>query len=362
MSRTIIYVILPIMALVLLFISSSHASAYHVSFQSINSTLGINQYAFFNVSAYFGQNVSYSIFLNNSKIYSGTIPADFSGYKIIKYNITNLRYGTYRAYATFSTLTVRVNSSNNITIMPKPSLSFGNYSNVTAIYNNSARINIDLINSGNTPLNITWALPIFRGISMSISSLKETFPLSAGESYSIPINLTLSGNYTKTLNFSFDASFNGTIMVKNYVTTLFKPYINLSFYNTSLKTNNATSSSWTVYLSNKDNTPVMVTFEFMLYINKSELYYNKTLLISPTTTQITFPIPKSDVLGVKVFYPSSNSSEVSQQIFSSPVPGQPNSIVSAVYGNISYIALTVIVIVLLVVLNRKLSSKGRGKK
>ncbi len=362
MSKTIVFALLLAAVVSLVLIGNSSASSYSVSFTALNSTVGLNQYIFFNVSADFAQNVNYSIYMNSSMVYSGTIPAGSSEYYLIKYNVTNMRYGNYRAYASFSTLKVDVNASNSIMILPKPSLSFENYSNTTAFYNNSAKLDIKLLDSGNTPLNITWALPVFRGISMSIANLEESFSLKAGQEYSIPINMTLSGNYTKSLNFSFMASFNGTSFQKNYYTTLFKPYVNLSFYNTTITKNNQTSSFWTVYLDNKDNTPVMATFEFELYVNGSELYYNKSYLISPSTSSIVIPIPKSTVLGVSVFYLSSNSTVVSQKIFSSPVPGQPSQIVSAIYENISYIVLTVAAITLILLLNRRLSGKKPKSK
>ena len=180
-----------------------HASSVFARFNTINSTVSINQYIYFNISADFQTQVNYTIFLNNSAILNGTIPKNSSQYYLIKYNVSNMPSGTYEAHASLPNFNLVLNASKTVYIKPYSDFFFPGDNPVTEIVGNYSFINIIIENIGNTPLKMNWSLPEFINISYANLLYKQNFNLLPEQNYTIPTNLSLTGKYQKNISFAF---------------------------------------------------------------------------------------------------------------------------------------------------------------
>ncbi len=331
--------------LLLIAFNSVNAVSVGASFRVMNSTLGINQNLFFNISATgFQQNVTYDIYLNNASVTTGLIPANSVGYQIVKYNVTNTLTGNYNASIKFSTLSSRIPIYSNITthIRPHAAFDFPDYSNRTFIVNNSARLSLLVSDIGNTPLAFSWSLPAPTGVYFRLTNYTEIFSLVPSQTLDMPINMTLKGNFSKVLNFSFVAVYSNITIRDNYITTLFTPVINLTFLGNSVATHTGAPDVYSVDVENGDNLPVNVTFEFLLdlssYNGANTFYLNKSYLLSPSTTKVQIDIPNSSqLLEVNVFYVGQDDKLVSEQIFDQPLPNP--SALSNLLADIAYVVI-----------------------
>jgi hypothetical protein len=320
----------------------------------MNVTVGLNQNLFFNMSADFPQSVNYTIFLNNISVVSGTIPANTVAYKIIKYNVTNIPTGTYQPSVKLSTLSSQLKYNAVTKILPKQSFTFLGYSNHTSFFNRAGVLDIKVWDNGNTPLNVTWTLPSASGVSFSLV-YQESFSLKPSQVFSIPMNITLASVFSKQLNFSFVSVYQNTSLTKYYVTQLFSPIINMSFFDNIITAGNDNTSIYKVQITNGNNLPVNTTFQFLLDIDGNNFYYNKSYLISTSTTQVNITLPKSYVLAVNVYYSSQNGSITKQQIFSQ---APPSSASSSVLLDIIYVVVLIIGIAALLLLHLRFNRKN----
>ena len=334
-----------VLSLALFQLNSVKAASINASFTVLNGTIGLNQNLFFQVSADFPQNISYVIYMDNVSVMSGQIIGNFPGYKIVHYNVTNTEFGSYKPSIKFSAISTQIQSNMTTDILAKPSFGFVGYSNYTSFFNNSAKMLIDIKNNGNTPLNFTWTLPTVQGVAFSLE-YKQLFTLLPSQTFNIPINLTLSNTFTSALNFSFYAAFQNYSLLRSYVTDLFSPVVNISFQNGSLITGTNNSSIYTIKITNGNNLPINTTFSFLLDIGGNEFYYNKSLIISPSTSEINLTIPKSTVLNLAAYYLSQNGTPIKQQIFSQPASTsliQPEMLMDSFYIVILILAVLALV-------------------
>ena len=343
--------------LLLMALNSVNAVSIGASFTAMNGTLKINQNLFFNISATFPENITYNIYLNNVSVKTGFIPANDQHYETAKYNITNSLAGDYNSSIKFSTLFSRINSNTTTLILPHPAFDFPTYSNRTFIVNDSAVLSLEVLDSGNTPLNFDWALPVVTGVYFNITHYTQLFSLAPGQAFKMPMNITLKSGFSPLLNFSFIAGYNNYTMRDNYITTLFAPVINLSFSANNVITGKGNASLYSVDIKNGDNLAVNVTFQFIVNIDGNDFYYTKSYIVEPNTTKAQINIPNSQLLQVNVFYLGQNDKPVDEQIFYQPQPN-PNAL-SGFLADAGYIAILGGAMALLVYLHYRLS-KNKG--
>ena len=359
MDKKVLLSVLPIALMVILFLGlgSTNATSVAASFNAVNASVQMNQNIFFNISAFFSQNVSYAIYLNNSLVSSGTIPANFEGYMLVRYNVSDTLYGTYPSYVKLSTLSSPIKSDTNTTIQPRPSFGLSGISNYTYIFNNTAHIPLNVENNGNTPLGISWALPTASGVLFALN-YQQAFNLAPGQVFSIPINITLSKPYQPLLNFSFVAGFNGQTIRKSFITTLFSPVINLSFSKPRISSQTANTTIFYAEINNGDNVPVNATFQFVLNSAGNVFLFNKSVMISPSATNVSILLPKSYVEKVSVFYSGGNGKSVSNVVFYKPLAsGSP--IQQLLINNLPYLMVTAIALAAVAILHHKVSKERR---
>ncbi len=348
--------LLVLVTVMLVSVNDVHAtSSLAASFSVLNQTAGLNKVIFFNVSGDFPTNTNYSIYLNNSLAYSAEIPANSSGYNIIKYNVSDIPFGVYQPSIKFELINTRLYPNTSLHVLPESNFEFIGYSGITEVVNNTANITIHIKNTGNTPLNFSWTLPVIKGASLSLN-YNQSFSLSPGDVYSIPIHMALSKNYQENITFQFNEVFLNKFIVKNYTTSLIKPDINFTIYKINSTTINKTTMLWSAKLSNSNNIPINVTFEFLLGFNNSRFYYNTSYIVYPYTNNISITLPTSKVLGVTIFYPSSSLQPVNERIFSN-VPPPSVDFLGGVSGSYSYIALTIGVIVVFILIHLRINRR-----
>ncbi len=343
--------------LLLMALNSVNAVSIGASFTAMNSTLGINQNLFFNISATFPENITYNIYLNNVSVKTGSIPANDQHYEAVKYNITNSLAGDYASSIKFSTLFSRINSNTTTLILPHPAFDFPTYSNRTFIVNDSATLSLEVLDSGNTPLNLSWALPVVTGVYFNITHYTQLFSLAPGQAFEIPMNIALKSGFSHLLNLSFVATYDNHTMSDDYITTLFAPVINLSFSANNVVAGKGNTSVYSVDIKNGDNLAVNVTFRFIVGIDGNDFYYNKSYIVEPNTTKVQIDIPNSQLLQVNVFYLGQTDKPVDEQIFYQPQPN-PNAIPDFL-ADIGYIAILGGAIALLVYLHHRFSKNKR---
>jgi hypothetical protein len=345
--------------LVLLFaLGTTFGSGFSVQasfgFSVLNSSVGINQGLFFNLSVNFPQNVNYTIYLNNTVVKIGTISADSPSTQTIEFNITNFPAGRYAPSVKFSALSSKLLANSTVTVTPKPAFSFLGYSDYTPLFNGSARLLMRVIDSGNTPLNLSWSLPTVTGVAFNLL-FKQTFSLLPNQVFYAPINISVSKVFDKNLNFSFLASYGNYSFRHSYLTSLFAPVINLSFFNTKLNPVNNNLSTFSANITNGDNLPINVTFQFLVDINGNDFYYNKSYVIYPNTSSIAFSIPAGTILSTKALYTGQNGSETTQEIFSQQAPSGVSQ--SDLITSIGYVTILGIAIMALLYLHHKLTKR-----
>lgn len=344
---------------IFLAIGSSHASSLSASFNLLNGSASINQSIAFNVSAYFPIRTNYTIFLNNSAILFGNVPANYSGYRILDYNVGRLPSGMYRPSIYFSSFSFHLNATQDLNITAYPDFTFVKDYGITEIIKNYSVIDVIVKNSGNTPLRINWSLPILRNITISLD-FKQSFPLDAGANMTIPINLSLQEWYQKSVSFAFTGTHGDYSSTKYYSTLLVRPSVNMSFYGINVTGVNSTRELWTSSIKNYNNIPLNVTLQFLLDVNGSSFYYNTSYYIGTNTTEIEVYLPKSSVENVKIFYPSGNLSYVKQTIFSPPSPPAGVNIYSVI-NTFGYAVLTAASILILLSIHLRMNRKRRKK-
>jgi hypothetical protein len=343
----------------LLFVGSVHATSISASFNALNSSLSINQYEYFNLSAHFPVATNYTVFLNNTPVLYGNLPANYSGYKIIYYNISNMPSGEYYTSIHFSEFNFHLNSTYNVYIKPSPDFTFiGDYK-TTEIIKNYSMIRIEIKNNGNTPLKINWSLPIFRNISISLT-FNQTFKLNPGSNKTIPINLSLQKGHQDNISIPFTGVYNGYSFTKTYETTLIKPVINMSFYDVNVTPVNSTRELWVSYIKNYNNVPLNITIQFSLEVNGSTFHYSVPYELNVNTTKIEVILPKSTVQNVKISYESENLSKVNQNIFTLPKQPSSTSILSII-DTLGYVILTIAAIFILILIHLRFNRRNKKK-
>ncbi len=355
-SAHLFLIALAVAALLVSGVSEANASSVSASFSVLNTTVGINGNVFFNVSATFPNQTNYSIYLNSTKIYSSSFQAGYNGYKIVAYNVSNRYYGLYQPSVRFSIMNAPLDSNTSLYVKPTSGFGFVDYTNITEEVNNTASIMIKILNSGNTPLNFSWFLPVIKGISISLN-FNQSFRLFPGGIYSIPIHFGLSNSYQSNISFQFSAKFMDVMMTKNYTTSIIKPVVNFTLESLKTAKLNSTTQLWYANILNFNNVPINATLEFLLSYNNSRFYYNKSYLITPSTKNISVLLPESKILSVTLFYPSSSLATESQELFSAPQPTA--SILSGLSGGLGYIVLTVLIIVVFVVIHLRVNRRKR---
>ncbi len=375
MQGNVSLLLLFVLVALLFSIGNAHASSVTASFNTINSTVGINQDVFFNLSGYFPQNVSYTIYLGSKAVLSGSIPANNVQSYMLKYNVTNTEYGGYPSKITFSALTTPLISNTEVTILPAPGFGFLPNLNYAYAFNRSETINnitnkvleasmtISLFDSGNTPLNVTWLLPTENDISFSLDYV-ESFGLVPGQELNIPINLTLAKRTSQAINFSFLGSFGTESLRRNYIVTLLSPIINMSFLNGAVHPINANKSEFSTNIVNGNNAQINATFSFLLEINGGMVVYNTSKLIYPSTTSLSFVIPNAKVVNVTAFYLSQNGTVTTESVYYSPLSKTPAPAASvlASYGYFIIFASAIAVLVIIHLRARKGGKTGEKKK
>ncbi len=342
-----------------LVVGSAHAASLSASFNALNSSLSINQYEYFNLSAYFPVETNYTIFLNNSPIIYGKLPANYSGYKILHYNISNMPYGKYYPSVHFSAFNFHLNSSVNLDIRAAPDFTFiGDYK-TTEIIKNYSLIKIRIKNNGNTPLKMNWSLPIFRNISISLT-FNQTFRLNPSSNITIPINLSLQKGYQDNILIPFTSTYQNYSITKSYETILIKPIINMSFYNLNVTPINSTRELWVSYIKNYNNVPLNITIQFSLEVNGSTFQYSVPYELGVNATKIEVTLPKSTVENVRILYESQNLSKVDQNIFTLPKQPSSTSILSII-DTLGYVILTVVSILILALIHLRFNRRSKKK-
>ncbi len=353
-----IFIILVVLAL-FVGINNSYASSISASFNLINTSATINQSISFNISADFQNPVNYTVFLNSSAVLSSTMPANQSGYKILNYNVKNMPAGNYNAYLYLSSFNIKLNSTQKLSIKPYPDFTFKNDYPTTEIIKNYSVITVVLSNNGNTPLEINWSLPILRDISLSLD-FKQSFPLSVNSNMTIPINLSLQKGFQNNISFVFTGIYKNYSITKEYSTELIKPVVNMSFYGINTTSINSTRELWVSYIKNYNNIPLNITMQFLLNFNGSDFYYNTSYYLTPNSTKIEVLLPKSTVENVKIFYPSTNFSDVTQSIFTAPKPPLKINIYSII-DTFGFVILTAVSIIILVIIHLRFNKKQKKK-
>ena len=345
--------------IVFLAVGSTHAASISASFNALNSSLSINQYEYFNLSAYFPVETNYTIFLNNTPILYGKLPANYSEYRILYYNISNIPYGRYYPSVHFSTFNFHLNSTTDIYIKQAPDFAFiGDYE-TTEIIKNYSVIRIGIKNNGNTPLQMNWSLPIFRNISISLT-FNQTFNLNPNSNITIPINLSLQKGYQNKISVPFTGRYQNYSFTKSYETVLIKPVINMSFYNVNVTPINSTREIWVSNIKNYNNIPLNITIQFSLEVNGSTFQYSVPYELNVNTTKIEVILPKSTVENVKISYESDNLSKVNQNIFA--LPKQPSSpSLLSIIDTLGYVILTIVSIFILILIHMRFNKRNKKK-
>ena len=342
-----------------LVIGSSHASSVSASFNTLNKSISINQYEYFNLSGDFPVGTNYTIFLNNTPIVYGSLPPNYNGYKEVYYNVTNMPFGTYYPSIYFSAFNLHLNSSVNINIKPTPDFTFlGDYKN-TEIIKNYSLLRIIIRNNGNTPMHINWTLPIFKNTSISLT-FNQTFNLNPGSNTTIPINLSLQKGYQSNITIPFTGTYKNYSFTKEYQTILIRPVINMSFYDVNVTQINATRELWTSYIKNYNNVPLNISLQFSLEVNGSTFQYTVPYELAVNATEIKVELPKSTVESVKISYQNQNLSEVNQNVFVSPSKSSSTSILSII-NTLGYVILTAVSIFILILIHLRLNKKSKKK-
>ncbi|MCL4362749.1 MAG: hypothetical protein OH338_01510 [Candidatus Parvarchaeota archaeon] len=342
-----------------LVVGSAHAASLSASFNALNSSLSINQYEYFNLSAYFPVGTNYTIFLNNTPVLYGNLPANYSSYKILHYNISNMPYGKYYPSVHFSAFNFHLNSTVNLDIKASPDFTFiGDYK-TTEIIKNYSLIKIGIKNNGNTPLKMNWSLPIFRNISISLT-FNQTFRLDPGSNITIPINLSLQKGYQDNILIPFTSTYQNYSITKSYETTLIKPIINMSFYNLNVTQINSTRELWVSYIKNYNNVPLNITIQFSLEVNGSTFQYSVPYELEVNATKIEVTLPKSTIENVRILYESQNLSKVDQDIFTLPKPPSSTSLLSII-DTLGYVILTVVSILILALIHLRFNKRSKKK-
>lgn len=349
-----------VLAMIVLFFtfSASNATSLQFSFSVMNRTVQMNQNLFFNVSVSSPASVNYTIYLNSTPVHSGTIPANSTGYAIIKYNVSNRLYGEYSSSAVFSGVSYPIKSDFDTYIAPHPSFSFFNPSNITPFFNGSAKLNITLLDTGNTPLEMTWSIPSISGIDFSLD-YHQSFSIFPSEIYSIPINLSLSQNFQKSLNFSFYGRFKNSTIEGTYSTELFVPAVNLTFLNSTIRRLSDTTLLYAISLDNRDNSPLPITINFLLSINGSSFYYNRSYTLYPENKTIAVEVPYSKIVSVSVSFLNQYGKPVNEVVYSYKPAYSSVSGFFAVFG---YLILTGAVIGIIVFMHYNFNKKGGRKR
>ena len=354
----------------LLAISAVHATSVSATFDTLNSSVSINQNVVFNISAHYAQNSSYAVFLNGTQVLSGTIPAGFSGNTLAKFNVSNMLFGNYQPCIRFSFITSEICSNSTFYINPTTNFDFLAHSNYTLLYDNSSTLDISLTDSGNTPIDVTWSLPNIAGVHFSLLYIQD-FSMLPGRIESIPINISSTSAQSELMNFSFVANYSQYSVRKDYVSTLIVPYVKINFTGfNEINQLNSNESEYQINVSDNNNVPVNVTFEFELCITGNGqcnvFFYNKSVSVSSSLKHINITLPNSSVLSVRALYSSSNGSTINTQIFSGQAP-QSGTIVNPLlsYTDIAYIILTAVIIAIILLIHlraKKGSPKLGGKK
>jgi hypothetical protein len=354
--KTVILIVLALLTM----LGTAHASSVSASFNIVNGTVSINQLIYFNISADFPTQTNYTIFLNNTAIMSGNISANDSKYNIIGYNVSDIPYGRYNSDVYFSAFNLRLSSSNKLYVNQLSNFIFIGDTNITEITKNYSYLDIKIKNVGNTPLYMNWTLPILRNISISVN-YQQNFAISPGENKTIPINLTLGKGYQNNVSFAFTGTYENYFATKYYYTDFIKPNVNMSFYNINISKVNTTVQLWTSYIRNYNNVPVTLFLKFTLNVNGSTLYYTKNYVLPVNATEIQVFLPKSTVENVQVSYSGSNSSTITESVFTAPT--QPFKLsLPYIVNNLGYAIFTLAAVFLLVLIHMKLGRKKGNKK
>jgi hypothetical protein len=349
-------------SLLLSVLPASTASSGNYSFNVMNKTIGLNQFLFFNISAYFPQNVTYTVYINNTAILSGFIHADYPSFRILKYNVTNTLSGEYNASAKLSAVTFPLYSSSNFSIAASPEFSFSNLLNYTYIVNRTAKFNITLFDGGNTPLSFYWSLPAINGLAFSVSNYRQSFSLSPSALFAIPVdvNVTSSNLSMIAVNIPFSGTFGNTVINHSYSTALVSPVINLSDFVVKLTnlTNNTTIFS--ASFKNHDTIPVPANFSFFISLAGNLLYYSKQVYIAAQQSNISIALPISRVLNASISYVGANGTSQSMLLFSSPAGTSVGGLISnSLLQSVPYIVITAIILAIIGVLHLRFSRKGK---
>ncbi|MCL4398801.1 MAG: hypothetical protein M1322_03705 [Candidatus Parvarchaeota archaeon] len=351
-----------LLAALILFLAvgSVNASSVSASFNALNSSVSINQGEYFNLSAYFPVPTNYTVLLNGTAVLNGNFPANYSGYKLLYYNVSNTPYGKYYPSVHFSAFNFHLNSTANVYIKPSPDFTFVGYYKNTEITKNYSWVNITIKNNGNTPLQMNWSLPFFKNISISLPSFNQTFKLDPSSTITIPIKLSLQKGYQNNISIPFTGTYQNYSSTKYYETMLINPVINMSFYNINVTQINSTRELWIAYIKNYNNVPLNITMLFSLEVNGSILHYSTSYELGVNATKIEMYLPKSTVESVQISYQSENMSKVNQNIFTLPKqPFSPDLL--SIINTLSYVILTVISIFILILIHLRFN-KRRNKK
>ncbi len=340
-------------------VGSTHAASISASFNALNSSLSINQYEYFNLSAYFPVETNYTIFLNNTPVLYGKLHANYSGYQILHYNISNMPYGKYYSSVHFSAFNFHLNSTANVYIKLSPDFTFMGDYETTEIIKNYSVIRISIKNNGNTPLQMNWSLPIFRNISISLT-FNQTFKLNPSSNITIPMNLSLQKGYQDKILVPFTGKYQNYSFTKSYETVLIKPVINMSFYNVNVTPINSTREIWISYIKNYNNVPLNITIQFSLEVNGSTFQYSVPYELNVNTTKIEVMLPKSTVKNVKILYESGNLSKINQNIFTLPKQPSSTSLLSII-DTFGYVILTIASIIILVLIHLRFNKRNKKK-
>ena len=331
---------LPALVIVVLFVAfgvSHAAGSIHISISPINTSLGINQNLYMEVTYSSPSNSTYELFLNNTKISSGSFSADQNITRMVVYNVTDLPYGSYKICASFSILTEQLCSSSEVYISPHPNIEFKT-DGMQPVFNGSASFNLSILDSGNTPLSVYWSIPFINGIDISVSNYNQHFTINPNQTYSVP--MVIRTNLTKAnISFPFNVSFDGSYFQRNFVLQLFKPIINMSFTNKSSELSSGNFTYYTISFVNKNDMPVNLTAVFLLGTAYGEFSLTKSFIIEPNQTYINVTLPKSTVESVKVSYIGASGKRFEETVYSAPV--SIISQASSYIGYIFYIVLTI---------------------
>ena len=343
-----VYLLASVIAVLFVVFGVSHATgSIHISLNPLNTSLGINQNLYMEVTYSSAINSTYELFLNDTQISSGSFSADQNLTKMIIYNVTDLSYGSYEVCASFSILTEQLCSSSEVYISPYSNIEFKTES-TQPIFNGSASFNLSILDSGNTPLSVYWSIPLINGVYFSVQNYNQHFNIDPNQTYSIP--MVIRTNFTKVnVTFPFNASFNGVSFQRDFVLQLFKPVINMSFINKSTESSSGNFTYYVLSFVNDNDVPVNLTATFLLDTAYGEFSLTKSFIIEPNQTYINVTLPKSTVESVKVSYIGAGGKRFEETVYSAPV--SIISQASSYIGYIFYIVLTIGIVLVVVYLH-----------